>query len=170
MAEWKAMRGQEIVKKKRKRGLFFSAQMEFAFFVFNSFKELGGWGVRKWSDWVQRQKALDSFSVQMREEKRLPCPIMELTCFSDGEPLVLGANVDGYIPMKFSSGSVLQVTGIPITYSPQIIHKSRNKDVAKPWKMQVSRCVLPTSCCSIQAISQKTCWWNVGLALIVYKH
>ena len=73
---------------------------------------------------------------------------MELTCFSDGEPLVLGANVDGYIPMKFSSGSVLQVTGIPITYSPQILHKSRNKDVAKPWKMQ--QCL--SLCCPQHAV------------------
>lgn len=57
---------------------------------------------------------------------------MELTSFSDGEPLVLGANVDGYIPMKFSSGSILQVTGIPITYPPQVVNKSRNKEAAKP--------------------------------------
>jgi hypothetical protein len=53
---------------------------------------------------------------------------------TDGEALVLGANIDGYIPMKFSAGSILQITGIPITaiaaLSPDLAHKAFPKDAS----------------------------------------
>ena len=132
MAERKAMRGQGIVKK---RIFFFPAQMEFVFIVFDTASESeGGGGGGVWLGAEGKGIRLLFCTDDRRKETTVPCNGVDL--FSDGEPLVLGANVDGYIPMKFSSGSVLQVTGIPITYSPQILHKSRNKDVAKPWKMQ----------------------------------
>ena len=57
--------------------------------------------------------------------------------FSDGEPVVLGSNVDGYIPMKFSAGSHLKVTGIPIKYSPQFVHKTSHKEADKLWSQKV---------------------------------
>ncbi|KAK7108170.1 WD repeat and coiled-coil-containing protein-like [Littorina saxatilis] len=80
---------------------------------------------------VSRKFLLDNGRLQL-DPVRHAFGLLTVELILDGEPLVLGANVDGYIPMKFSAGTILQVTGIPVVYSPQMAHKSRSKEVPKP--------------------------------------
>lgn len=76
---------------------------------------------------VSRRFLLDNGRLQLEPLKQA-FGLLTVELILDGEPLVLGANIDGYIPMKFSSGSVLQVTGIPISYSPKLPARGLSKD------------------------------------------
>ncbi|KAK7480174.1 hypothetical protein BaRGS_00028559, partial [Batillaria attramentaria] len=78
---------------------------------------------------VSRRFLLDNGRLQLEPLKQA-FGLLTVELILDGEPLVLGANIDGYIPMRFSSGSVLQVTGIPVTYSPQL-PRAAHKDGSK---------------------------------------
>ncbi|XP_076466413.1 uncharacterized protein LOC143297799 isoform X2 [Babylonia areolata] len=81
---------------------------------------------------VTRKFLLDSGRLQL-EPVRQAFGLSSVELILDGEALVLGANVDGYIPMRFTAGSFLQVTGIPILYSsPHLPQKTRSKDPVKP--------------------------------------
>ena len=48
----------------------------------------------------RRQTSLNDLQI-------LPFP------FPDNEPCVTGSNIDGYIPMRFQSGTTIHITGKP---------------------------------------------------------
>lgn len=79
---------------------------------------------------VSRRFLLDNGRLQLEPVKQA-FGLLTVELILDGEPLVLGANIDGYIPMRFTADSVLHVTGIPASYSPQPTSRSGHKDGTK---------------------------------------
>ncbi|KAL8578099.1 hypothetical protein ACOMHN_055419 [Nucella lapillus] len=78
---------------------------------------------------VSRKFLLDNGRLQLDPVKQA-FGLLTVELILDGEPLVLGANIDGYIPMKFSADSQLQITGIPMAFSPQTKPRSHRKDTS----------------------------------------
>ncbi|XP_076445635.1 WD repeat and coiled-coil-containing protein-like [Babylonia areolata] len=80
---------------------------------------------------VSRKFLLDNGRLQLDPVKQA-FGLLTVELILDGEPLVLGANIDGYIPMRFSPSSQLQVTGIPIAFSPPGLRSRSNSKRDSP--------------------------------------
>ncbi|XP_046570895.1 LOW QUALITY PROTEIN: WD repeat and coiled-coil-containing protein-like [Haliotis rubra] len=66
---------------------------------------------------LTRSFLLDSGRLQLDPVKQA-FGLATVELIMDGDPCVLGANIDGYIPMKFGAGSTLSITGVPACISP----------------------------------------------------
>ncbi|XP_048239358.1 WD repeat and coiled-coil-containing protein-like isoform X2 [Haliotis rufescens] len=66
---------------------------------------------------LTRSFLLDSGRLQLDPVKQA-FGLATVELIMDGDPCVLGANIDGYIPMKFGAGSTLSITGVPACIPP----------------------------------------------------
>lgn len=59
--------------------------------------------------------------------KKIVHDLFKFSIFTDGEPCVIGSNIDGYIPIRFEPSSTLVITGKHITRTEQ--EASKDKDI-----------------------------------------